>query len=100
MGVCVPIQGFGADRCLCIFSPLRRTDEGEAGSSQRAHQTSRISPRVREVWWWCQEEGGRFWSYSQVFPSLYAFMSIGLPDMRLRMLRLPGSHHISQRPRI
>ena len=62
---CVSVQGVGADRCLHIRPPQERQEaDGDAGKPAHGHR--RISPHVREVWNWCQEEGGRFWGYSQV----------------------------------
>ncbi|KAK9843653.1 hypothetical protein WJX81_001185 [Elliptochloris bilobata] len=56
-------EGVGADRCLAIHPP-RRHEECDREADGQAH-VKRVSLRVREVWNWCQEEGGRFWGYSQ-----------------------------------
>ena len=62
---CASVQGVGADRCLHIRPPQER-QEGDGDAEGPAHGYRRISPHVREVWNWCQEEGGRYWGYSQV----------------------------------
>lgn len=66
------MQGVGADRCLHI-RPAHERQEGDGDAGGPAHGHRRVSPHVREVWNWCQEEGGRFWGYSQVCARILGF---------------------------
>ncbi|CAL5222598.1 g4989 [Coccomyxa viridis] len=53
-------QGVGDERHLQILPVL-----GREGAAQKKGRPKAVSEQAKELWTWCQEEGGANWSYSQ-----------------------------------
>ena len=49
----MPVQGFGDNRRLHIMC---KADE---------HTSQSVSSRAKQIWKWCQAEGGDMWNISQ-----------------------------------
>lgn len=61
---CINLQGIGSSRFLTISTEPIASSATDNGSSTPVPDIKALAERSRQIWEWCQQEGGRFWDIS------------------------------------